>query len=46
MFITKAVIEDLGDWSGFSYEDLIGGYNKNTKTIRINKDFYNIVKIL
>ena len=45
-FITKGVIEDLGDWSGFSYENLIGEYNKNTKMIRINKNFYDIVKIL
>jgi hypothetical protein len=46
MFITKAVVEDFDDWNGFSYGDLVKEYNKNTKTIRINKNFYDIVKVL
>jgi hypothetical protein len=32
-FIEKAVIEDLNDWSGFGYTDLIGEYDRSSKTI-------------
>ena len=45
-FITKAIMEDLNDWSGFAYDDLIGEYDKASKTIKIDENFYNIVKVL
>ena len=39
-------MEDLNDWSGFAYDDLIGEYDKASKTIKIDENFYNIVKVL
>ena len=45
-FIEKAVMEDLNDWSGFAYEDLMGEYDKSSKTIQINKYFYDIVNAM
>lgn len=45
-FIEKAVIEDLKDWSDFGYDDLIGEYDKSSKTIQIQQNFYDMVKVL
>ena len=45
-FINKAVMGDLNDWSGFSYDDLLGEYDKSSKTIQIDKAFYNIVSTM
>ena len=39
-------MEDLNDWSGFAYDDLMGEYNKSSKTIQIDKYFYNIVNVM
>jgi hypothetical protein len=36
----------MHDINGFDYSDLIGEYNKSTKTIQIEEDFYNIVKVM
>ena len=45
-FVTHRIINEMGDINGFDYTDLIGEYNKSTKTIQIEEDFYNIVKAM
>ena len=45
-FIENAVVGDLKDWSGFGYDSLIGKYDKSSKTIQIQQDFYDMVKVL
>ena len=43
-FVEHYMVTEMYDWNGFDYSDLIGEYNKQTKTIQIEEDFYNMVK--
>ena len=45
-FIDRALSEDLKQWSGFEHTDLVDNYDQSSKTIEINKSFYEIVKLL
>lgn len=45
-FVMHRIINEMQDFNGFDYTNLIGEYNKSTKTIQIEEDFYNIVKVM
>lgn len=45
-FVTHRITNEMEEINGFNYTDLIGEYNKSTKTIQIEEDFYNMVKIM
>lgn len=45
-FVTHRITNEMEEINGFNYTDLIGEYNKSTKTIQIEEDFYNMVKLM